>query len=90
LPLTSFELGKLKIAAHTREELDRAGVKFESIQCKSGGTQTHPDTARLIVTANGVSAHADFKTHEVEDCEAIVAGEVWRRIASLIEKLATK
>jgi galactitol-specific phosphotransferase system IIB component len=87
LALTSFEIGKLKIAAHVREELDRAGITAQSIQCKSGGTHTHTDTARLIVTANGISTHVDFKAHEVEDCEAIVAGEPWHKIAALIARL---
>lgn len=90
MPLTSFELGKLKIAAHVREELERAKIPFESIQCKSGGTQTHPGTARLIVTVKGVPAHADFKAQEVEDCEAIVAGNMWRKIAELIDGLAER
>lgn len=89
MALTAFEKGKLKIAAQAREELDRAGIEFQSIQCKSGGTQTHPDTARLIVTIAGVASSVDFEAHEVEDCEAIVAGEPWRKINSLIVKLAS-
>jgi hypothetical protein len=87
LPLTPFDKGKLKIAAHVREELDRAGLSAQSIQCKSGGTQTHPDTARLTVTIDGISQHVDFKAYEVEDCEAIVAGEMWHKIAALIDRL---
>jgi galactitol-specific phosphotransferase system IIB component len=87
VPLTSFERGKLKIAAHVREELDRSGIQAQSIQCKSGGTHTHPDTARLIVTVNGTPAQLDFTTHEVEDCEDIVAGDVWRKIAALVDRL---
>jgi hypothetical protein len=87
MPLTSFEKGKLKIAAHVREELDRAGVTAQSIHCKSGGTQTHPDTARLTVTVNGVPAYVDLNADEVEECEAIVAGEVWHKIAGLINQL---
>lgn len=90
MPVTSFGKGRLKIAAHTREELDRAGIEFESIQCKSGGTHTHPDAARLVVTARGTAAHVDFSAHEVEDCESIVAGDVWRKIADLIERLGNK
>lgn len=85
--LNSFEIGKLKIAAHVREELDRAGIAFQSIQCKSGGTQTHPDTARLTITVAGTAAHVDFSTPEVEECESIVAGESWYKIAGLIEQL---
>jgi hypothetical protein len=87
MPLTSFDKGKLKIAAHVREELDRAGIKAQSIQCRSGGIHMHPDTARLIVTVDGTPSHLDFEAHEVEDCEAIVAGDVWRKIAGLVDRL---
>jgi sugar/nucleoside kinase (ribokinase family) len=85
--LTPFERGKLKIAAHVREELERAGIRFESIQCKSGGIQTPPGTARLTVTVNGNPSYVDLKAHEVEDCESIVMGDTWRKIAGLIERL---
>ncbi len=37
---TAFQKGKLKIAAHVREELERVGIKADSIRCKSGGTHT--------------------------------------------------
>ena len=87
MPLTSFEKGKLKIAAHVREELDRAGISAESIQCKSGGILTHADTARLIVTVNGTPMHVEFNCREVEDCESIVAGDTWRKIAGLVDRL---
>jgi galactitol-specific phosphotransferase system IIB component len=87
LPLTPFDKGKLKIAAHVREELDRAGITADLIQCKSGGTHTHTDTARLIVTVQGTPVHMDLKAHEVEDCEAIVAGDTWYKIAALINRL---
>jgi hypothetical protein len=87
MPLSPFERGKLKIAAHAREELERAGIQFDSIQCKSGGTQTHPDTARLTVTVNGNSAHMDLSTFEVEECELIVVGDAWYKIAAFIERL---
>jgi galactitol-specific phosphotransferase system IIB component len=87
LSLTAFEKGKLKIAAHVREELDRAGISFQSIHCKSGGIETHPDTARLTVTVNGIPRHVDLNAHEVEDCESIVVGDAWRRIAAFIERL---
>jgi galactitol-specific phosphotransferase system IIB component len=87
LALTSFDKGKLKIAAHVREELDRAGITADLIQCKSGGTHTHTDTARLIVTVQGMPVHMDLKAHEVEDCEAIVAGDTWHKIAALIDRL---
>jgi hypothetical protein len=87
LSLTSFDKGKLKIAAHVREELDRAGITADLIQCKSGGTQTHSDTARLIVTVQGTPVHMDLKAHEVEDCESIVAGDTWHKIAALIKRI---
>ena len=87
MPVTSFEKGRLKIAAHAREELDRAGIAFESIQCKSGGTQTPRGTARLTITAHGTAAYVDFQADEVEDSEDIVAGDAWRKIAGLIDRL---
>jgi galactitol-specific phosphotransferase system IIB component len=90
VPLTSFERGKLKIAAHVREELDRAGIKAQLIQCKSGGIHMPPDTARLIVTVDGTPSQLDLQAHEVEDCEDIVAGEVWRRIADLLAQVTRR
>ncbi len=87
MPLSAFELGKLKIAGHLREELDRAGIAAQSIQCKSGGIQT-PGTARLTITVNGIPSHLDLKAHEVEECESIVAGETWYKIAAFISRLA--
>ena len=87
MALTSFEKGKLKIAAHIREELDREGISFQSIQCRSGGIQTHRDTARLIVTIDGTAKHIDLNAQEVEDCELIVAGDAWRKLAGFIEGL---
>ena len=87
MPITAFEKGKLKIAAHAREELDRAGIRFESIHCKSGGIQTHRHTARLIVTVDGEPIHVDLNTQEVEECESIVAGATWRKIGAFIERL---
>jgi len=87
LSLSSFEKGKLKIAAHVREELDRAGIGFESIRCQSGGTQTHPDTARLTVTVEGTPIHMDLKAAEVEECESMVVGEAWHKIAGFIRRL---
>ncbi len=85
--LSAFDLGKLKIAAHAREELERVGISFESIHCRSGGTATPERTARLVLTVNGTPAHVDLSAEEVEECEAIVAGETWRKIARLIEDL---
>jgi hypothetical protein len=84
---TAFQKGKLKIAAHVREELDRAGIKADSIRCRSGGTYTHRDTVIVIVTVDETSAYVDFETDEVEQCEVIVAGDVWRKIARFIDRL---
>jgi hypothetical protein len=86
--LNSFELGKLKIAAHVREELDRAGISAESIKCRSDGTQVSPGTARITIVVNGTAVYLDLKAHEVEECELIVAGEPWHKIAALIGRLA--
>jgi galactitol-specific phosphotransferase system IIB component len=88
LPISAFEKGKLKIAAHVREELERAGIHFESIHCKSGGIQTNRDTARLIVTVQGRPMHVDLNVHEVEECESIVAGDTWRKIAGFIDRMS--
>jgi hypothetical protein len=85
MALTSFDLGKLKIAAHVREEVDLAGITVQSIQCKSGGLQT-PGTARLTVTVNGIAAHLDLTAAEVEDCESIVVGETWHKIAAFLSQ----
>jgi hypothetical protein len=85
--LSSFELGKLKIAGHVREELDRAGIAAQSIRCKSGGIESPPGTARLTIIVNETPAHLDFKANEVEDCEFIVAGETWHKIAAFIGRL---
>jgi hypothetical protein len=87
MTLTSFELGKLKIASHVREELDRAGIAAEAIRCKSGGIETPPGTARLTIIVGGIPAHLELKAHEVEDCESIVAGETWHKIAAFIGRL---
>ena len=87
MPLSAFEKGKLKIAAHVREELDRARIPFESIHCKSGGIQTHRDTARLIVTVAGRAMHIDLNTQEVEECESIVAGDTWRKLAAFVARI---
>jgi galactitol-specific phosphotransferase system IIB component len=87
LPLSAFEIGKLRIAAHVREELDRAGLTADSIQCKSGGTHTNKETARLIVTVDGAASYLDLTAQAVEECEAIVAGETWHQIAAFISRL---
>jgi len=84
IALTSFDLGRLKIIAHVREELDRAGISFESIQCRSGGIQTPPGIARLTVVVDETAANLDFESSEVEDCESIVVGETWHKIAAFI------
>jgi galactitol-specific phosphotransferase system IIB component len=90
LALTEFDLGKLKIAAHVREELDRAGIAAEAIQCKSGGLHTRPGTARIIVTVDGIATHVDLSVDEVAGCESIVAGEVWYKIAALIGQIKNR
>jgi hypothetical protein len=87
VPLTSFEKGKLKIAAHVREELELARIPFESIHCKSGSLHIAPGIARLIVTVHECPAYLDLTTPEVEDCELLVAGETWHKIAAFIERM---
>jgi len=87
VPLSAFQLGKLKIAAHVREELDRAGIPAESIQCRSDGVHLPLGFTRLSITVSGTSSHLDLKTHEVEDCAVMVAGDPWRKIAALIGRL---
>ena len=89
MALTSFELGRLKIVGHVREELDRAGIAAESIRCVSGGIETRPGIARLTIVANGTSQTLDLNSHEVEDCESIVVGETWHKIAALIRRLTS-
>ena len=87
MPLTSFEKGKLKIAAHVREELERAGISFESIRCKSGDVHTRRGAARLTVTVAGNSYHVELSEGEVEGCELIVVGETWHKIAAFLRTL---
>ena len=87
MTLTSFELGRLKIVGHVREELDRAGVVAQSIRCISGGIETPPGIARLTIIVNGTPANLDLKANEVEDCEFIVAGETWHKIAAFLGRL---
>ena len=89
MPLSAFDIGKLKLAAHVREELDRAGIEAQSIRCKSGGTHTNRNTARIIVTVDGVDFHMDLSAPEVEECQAIVAGEPWHAIDAFIGRLKT-
>jgi hypothetical protein len=88
LALTSFELGKLKIVNHVREELDLVGITSQVIRCVSGGIHTPPGIARLTIEANGKSVALELKAYEVEDCELIVAGETWHKIAALIGRLS--
>lgn len=90
MALTSFEKGKLKIAAHVREELELAGIPFEDIHCKSGSLHIPPGIARLIVTVNERPAYLDLSTPEVEDCELLVVGETWHKIAQFIGGLRRK
>jgi hypothetical protein len=90
MPLTSFELGKLKIVGHVREELDRAGMTAQAIRCVSGGIHTAPGIARLTIIVDGISETLELKALEVEDCELIVTGETWHKIAALISRLASR
>jgi hypothetical protein len=87
LALTPFEKGKLKIAAHVREELELAQIPFESIHCKSDLLHVPAGVVRLLVTLHGSAAHLDLNTPEVEDCEVLVAGETWHKIAGFIAAL---
>jgi hypothetical protein len=87
LPLSAFDIGKLKLAAHVREELERAGIAAQSIRCKSGGTHTNSNTARIIVKIHDLDFHMDLSARDVEDCEAIVAGETWHAIDAFIGRL---
>jgi hypothetical protein len=88
MPLTSFQLGKLKIAAHVREELDRAGLAAASIQCQSDGVHLPLGHTRLTIAVGETFAPLDLMTHEVEDCAVLVAGDPWRKIAAFIGQLA--
>jgi hypothetical protein len=90
MSLTTFQIGKLKIAAHVREELDRVGIAAESIQCRSDGVHLPLGSTRLTICVNGTLSHLDLTTHEVEDCAVIVAGDSWRKIAAFIGQLAPK
>jgi hypothetical protein len=90
MTLTAFELGKLKIAGHIREELDRAGITAQSIQVKSGDIRTPRDVTRLTIVVNETPAILDFKPSEVEECESIVAGETWHKIAAFLKGLTVK
>jgi len=87
VPLSTYEIGKLRIVAHVREELDRAGISAESIRCKSGGTDFNRGITRLTITVDGTPRHVDLTASEVEDCEVIVAGAMWHKIAGLIDQL---
>jgi len=88
LALTSFELGRLKIVSHVREELDLAGITSQAIRCVSGGIHTPPGIARLTIEVDGTSVALELKAYEVEDCELIVVGETWHKIAALIGRLS--
>ena len=87
MALTSFEKGKLKIAAHVREELELAQIPFESIHCKSDSLHIPSGIVRLIVTLKESSAHLDLDTPDVEDCDVLVAGETWHKISAFIAEL---
>jgi hypothetical protein len=87
LALSPFDKGKLKIAAHVREELELARIPFEAIHCKAGGLHIHPDVLRLVVIVDGTPRHLDLLDEEVEDCNIIVAGETWHKIAAFLRTL---
>jgi hypothetical protein len=87
LALTSFDIGRLKIINHLREELDRAGISAESIRCFAGGIETPPGIARFTIVVNGRSASLELRDQEVQECESIVAGETWHKFAGLIRGL---
>jgi hypothetical protein len=87
MPLSSFEKGKLKIAAHVREELELAHTPFLEIHCKSGGLHIPLDVMRLIVVTEERLHHLDLFNHEVEACDIIVAGETWHRIDAFLKNL---
>ena len=70
-----------------REELERAAISFDGIQCRSGGLHTPANITKLIVTVDETPACLDLTTHEVEDCELLVAGETWHKIAGFINTL---
>ena len=84
MALSKFELGRLKILAHVREELNRAGIDAQSIQCKSGGLHTPHGVTRLTILVDATPATLDFTSSEIEECEFIVAGEPWHKIAAFI------
>ncbi len=88
MALSAFNLGKLKIAGHVREELDRLGIEAQSIECRSGGLHMVPGTATLTIVVEGVPSHLALNTNEVEDCQVIVAGETWYKIDAFLTRLA--
>ena len=63
-------------------------LKLNSIECKSGGLQTPPGVARLTIVVNATPATLDFTSTEIEECESIVAGDPWHKIAAFIGRLA--
>jgi hypothetical protein len=85
--LSAFEKGKLKIAAHVREELELARIPFEAIHCKFRGLHIRSDVMRLIVVIEGSPRYLDLDAEEVEDCEIIVAGEIWHKIDGFLKNL---
>ena len=87
MTLTSFELGRLKLLAHVREEFNRAGIEAQSIQCKSRGLHTPHGITRLTIIVNATPSALDFTSSEIEECEFIVAGEPWHKIAAFIARL---
>jgi hypothetical protein len=88
MALTKFELGRLKLLAHIREELDRAGIEAQSIKCKSDGLHTPNGITRLSIIIDTTTATLDFTSDEIEECEFIVAGEPWYKVAEFVAQLA--
>jgi hypothetical protein len=87
MPLSAFDKGKLKIAAHVREELELAHIPFEAIHCKFGGLHIPTDMMRLVIVAEGSPRHLDLAAEEVEGCDIIVAGETWHKIDGFLKEL---
>jgi hypothetical protein len=44
----------------------------------------------VIVTIAGITRHIELSREEIEGCHAIVAGEVWYKIARLIGQFASR
>jgi hypothetical protein len=87
MPLSAFDKGKLKIAAHVREELELARIPFDAIHCKYRALHIPTDMMRLVVVIDGSPRHLDLAFEEVEDCDVIVVGETWHKIDGFLKEL---